>query len=59
MRDGRKLTLDVTPTPRFNEELQIYMGVLGVKSVGAGARSSFFPGVRLSPRPRTRFECRS
>ena len=33
LRDGRELTLDVTPTPRFNEELQIYMGVYDVKNV--------------------------
>ena len=47
LRDGSELTLDVTPTPRFNEELQIYMGVLGVKSVGAGARERLLPGSAL------------
>ena len=47
LRDGRELTLDVTPTPRFNEELQIYIGVLGVKSVGAGARERLLPGSAL------------
>jgi regulator of sigma E protease len=46
-RDNRELTLTVTPMPRYNEAMQIYMGVLGVKSAGAGSRERLLPGSAL------------
>ena len=46
-REDRELTLNVTPTPRYNESMQIYMGVLGVKSTGAGSRERLLPGSAL------------
>lgn len=46
-REDRELTLNVTPTPRYNESMQIYMGVLGVKSAGAGSRERLLPGSAL------------
>ena len=36
LRDGRLLTVDVTPQSKFNKQLQINIGVLGVKSVPVG-----------------------
>jgi len=47
VRGGRELTLTVTPQPRFNEAMQIYIGVLGVKSSGAGTRERLLPGSAL------------
>ena len=47
-RDGREMNLTVTPTPRFNEPMQIYMGVLGVKSAGGGSRERLLPGSALA-----------
>jgi len=44
LRDGREISLTVTPQPRFNEAMQIYIGVLGVKSSGAGTRERVLPG---------------
>ena len=46
-RDDRELSLTVTPMPRYNEAMQIYMGVLGVKSAGAGSRERLLPGSAL------------
>ena len=47
LRDGRPVTLTVTPQPRFNEEMQVYIGLLGVKSSGAGMRERLLPGSAL------------
>ena len=44
LRDGRPVTLAVTPQPRFNEEMQVYIGLLGVKSSGGGTRERLLPG---------------
>ena len=46
-RDDRELSFTVTPMPRYNEAMQIYMGVLGVKSAGAGSRERLLPGSAL------------
>jgi regulator of sigma E protease len=32
LRDGREVNLNITPAAKFNEQLQIYIGILGVKS---------------------------
>ena len=47
LRDGRPVTLTVTPQPRFNEEMQVYIGLLGVKSSGGGMRERLLPGSAL------------
>ena len=47
LRDGRPVTLTVTPQPRFNEEMQVYIGLLGVKSSGGGTRERLLPGSAL------------
>ena len=36
LRNNRQLTVDVTPESQFNEELQINIGLLGVKSIPVG-----------------------
>jgi regulator of sigma E protease len=36
LRDGRELNLNITPAAQFNEQLQIDIGVLGVKSPPVG-----------------------
>ena len=41
------MTLTVTPQPRFNEEMQVYIGLLGVKSSGGGMRERLLPGSAL------------
>jgi len=46
-RDGRELNLTVTPTPRFDESMQIYLGVLGVRSAEGGTRERLLPGSAL------------
>ena len=47
LRDGRPVTLTVTPQPRFNEQMQVYIGLLGVKSSGGGMRERLLPGSAL------------
>ena len=47
LRDDVPLTLTVTPQPRFNEEMQIYTGLLGVKSTTGGTRERLLPGSAL------------
>jgi len=47
LRDDRPVTLTVTPQPRFNEEMQVYIGLLGVKSSGGGTRERLLPGSAL------------
>ena len=47
LRDGRPVTLTVTPQPRFNEEMQVYIGLLGVKSGSGGTRERLLPGSAL------------
>jgi regulator of sigma E protease len=36
LRDGRELNLNITPAAQFNEQLQIDIGILGVKSPPVG-----------------------
>jgi regulator of sigma E protease len=36
LRDGQQLTVDVTPQSQFNEQLQMNVGILGVKSMPVG-----------------------
>ena len=40
VRDGNEMSLPVTPRSVFNEQMQINMGMLGVKSSGAGEREA-------------------
>jgi regulator of sigma E protease len=43
LRDGQQLTVDVTPISQFNEQLQINIGILGVKSIPVGEFSRLGP----------------
>ena len=47
VRDGNEMRLPVTPRSVFNEQMQINMGQLGVKSSGAGERRRLWPGSAL------------
>lgn len=47
VRDGNEMSLPVTPRSVFNEQMQINMGMLGVKSSGAGERRRLWPGSAL------------
>jgi regulator of sigma E protease len=48
MRDGQQLSLDVTPQAEFNEQLQINIGVLGVKSVPVGEFDRLGPSAAIA-----------
>ena len=43
VRGGAELSLPVTPKAQYNEQLQITMGLLGVRSVVAGQRERLWP----------------
>ena len=47
LRDGRQLTVDVTPRSQFNEQLQIHIGILGVTSVPVGEFSRLGPSAAI------------
>ena len=47
LRDGRQLTVDVTPQSQFNEQLQINIGILGVTSVPVGEFSRLGPSAAI------------
>ena len=47
LRDGRQLTVDVTPQSKFNEQLQINIGILGVRSVPVGEFSRLGPSAAI------------
>ena len=47
LRDGRQLTVDVTPQSQFNEQLQINIGILGVTSVPVGEYSRLGPSAAI------------
>ena len=47
LRNGRQLSLDVTPQSQFNEQLQINIGILGVTSVPVGEFNRLGPGSAL------------
>ncbi|MDA9930128.1 RIP metalloprotease RseP [Alphaproteobacteria bacterium] len=44
LRGAQEVSLIVTPQPRFNADLQIYIGLLGVKSASGGKRERMLPG---------------
>jgi len=44
LRDGQQLTVDVTPQSQFNEQLQMNVGILGVKSMPVGEFNRLGPG---------------
>lgn len=46
-RDGNPMTLFVTPTARFDEQLQMNIGLLGVRSVAGGERVRMWPGTAI------------
>lgn len=46
-RDETELTLFVTPMARFDEQLQMNIGLLGVRSVQGGERVRMWPGTAL------------
>ena len=47
LRNGRQLTVNVTPKSQFNEQLQINIGILGVKSIPIGEFSRLGPSAAL------------
>ncbi|MDA9874291.1 RIP metalloprotease RseP [Alphaproteobacteria bacterium] len=47
LRDGRELNLNITPAAQFNEQLQINIGVLGVKSPPVGEIQKLGPTAAL------------
>jgi len=47
LRDGRQLTVDVTPKAQFNEQLKIDMGILGVKSLPVGEFTRLGPSAAI------------
>ena len=47
LRNGQQLSLDVTPQSQFNEQLQINVGILGVKSAPVGEFKRLGPGSAL------------
>ena len=47
LRDGRQLTVDVTPQSQFNEQLQINIGILGVTSLPVGEYSRLGPSAAI------------
>jgi regulator of sigma E protease len=47
LRDGRQLTIDVTPQSRFNEQLKINIGILGVKSSAVGEFQRLGPSAAI------------
>ena len=42
-RDGKEIELSVTPMARFDEQLQMTIGLLGVRSTQAGERERMWP----------------
>jgi regulator of sigma E protease len=46
-RDGRDLSLDITPAAQFNEQLQIDIGILGVKSPPVGEFQRLRPSAAI------------
>ena len=47
LRNGRQLTIDVTPQSKFNEQLQMNIGILGVASVPVGEFSRLGPSAAI------------
>ena len=47
LRNGRQFTVDMTPISQFNEQLQINIGILGVKSVPVGEFSRLGPSAAI------------
>ena len=47
LRNGRQLTVDVTPQSQFNKQLQIDIGILGVTSVPVGEYSRLGPSAAI------------
>ena len=47
LRDGRQLSVEVTPKSQFNDRLQINIGVLGVTSLPAGEFSRLGPSAAI------------
>ena len=47
LRNGQQLTIDVTPQSQFNEQLQINIGLLGVKSVPVGEFNRLGPSAAI------------
>ena len=46
-RDGRNLSLNITPAAQFNEQLQIDIGILGVKSPPVGELQRLGPSAAI------------
>lgn len=46
-RDDREMTLMVTPGSRYDEAMQVHLGVLGVRSAGGGTWERMLPGSAL------------
>ena len=47
LRNGQRFTVDMTPQSQFNEQLQINIGILGVKSAPVGEFSRLGPGAAI------------